>query len=109
MAHPDWLSGNQIKRAGNLLRQWSNGEEFPETEVYDAVTTLMTYRARFSRWTQPLASVNMSLRSMVRTSTRSPELVEVTQRLKRVDRIIRGCPEPRGISVAVRWLVTVRP
>jgi putative GTP pyrophosphokinase len=87
--HPDGLSGNRIKAAGKLLRNWYRGEPCVQSDVDEAVTVLMTYRKRFSGagGNQPLASVSMSLRSMVHTST-GQRAAEVTQRLKRVDRII---------------------
>jgi putative GTP pyrophosphokinase len=88
MPHADGLSGNRIKSAGKLLRKWGAGEPCDQVEIDDAVAVLMTYRKRVSAGGQPLASVNMSLRSMVQTSTKV-STVEVTQRLKRVDRIIQ--------------------
>ena len=85
-----WLTGNRIKRAGKLLRNWSSdttGRLYSQAEIEEAFEILLIYRRRFSGGRQPLASVSMSLRSMVVTATEIEE-VEVTQRLKRADRII---------------------
>ena len=99
MAHPDGLSGNQVKNAGKLLRRWFNARlagqttEIEHGQIQAAISVLMTYRTRFSEGRQPIATVNMGLRSMVQTSTGKP--AEVTQRLKRAERIIEKlCRHP---------------
>lgn len=83
----DDLSNSQIKRAGELLRRHRSGELKPDLrKLAGAHQVLDTFRARWTAPPRPLNTVAVGLRSMVRTLDLE---AEVSQRLKRIDRIVQ--------------------
>ncbi len=78
-----WPKG-EINRAGDRLRDWSTDRPYPE----DALRCLTEYRALWQTRTSPvLTGVVMGLRQMAKRGTAAAAF-EVSQRLKRADRII---------------------
>ncbi len=84
-AQPIVLTRKGIDRAGRTLRASERGEDVSMRARYRAWMTLDAFRTRWSTGKQPLASVNMSLRSMSRTAGVN---AVVAQRLKRRHRIV---------------------
>jgi ppGpp synthetase/RelA/SpoT-type nucleotidyltranferase len=76
-------SRTQIAKVGDTLRRWRFGELLSDAEVEAAWNILVEYRQLWSQ--TPLTTTNMGLRSMVKTRNLWGR---VTQRLKRVDRIV---------------------
>jgi ppGpp synthetase/RelA/SpoT-type nucleotidyltranferase len=76
-------SKSQVAKAGSTLRKWLRDELGSDDDrVVQAYDCLLNYRAAY---TNPLASANMGLRSMVKSAGCQ---VEVSQRLKRVPTIL---------------------
>lgn len=80
------LSNRAINRAGDCLRSARMGATIPHAQIVAAWETLVSYRAEWSVWPHALTKVNMGLRSMARLATEGEG--RVSQRLKRVERII---------------------
>lgn len=81
-------SKSQINRSGKYLQQFEGPEEtwpenFDESKANEAIEVVSAFRAAHA---QPMQKVRMGLLSMLQKSSAQ---VAVTQRLKRVPRIIR--------------------
>jgi hypothetical protein len=77
---------SQVRKAGTLLREYGAGHAlFDQGDVQDALSVLVAYRTALSRAPYALTRASMGLRSMANTISVG---AEVSQRLKRVDRII---------------------
>lgn len=84
----DGVSKKRINRAGELLSDaWTKSigpDDYDDEALLEAYLLVSAYRTAHQR---PMSKVAMGLRSMVKTATRRPPVV--SQRLKRVPRIIR--------------------
>jgi ppGpp synthetase/RelA/SpoT-type nucleotidyltranferase len=78
---------SQVRKAGRVLRDYGSGQRLLDHEaVQEALGVLIAHRRALSQRPYPLTKVTMGLKSM--TGTVGVH-AEVTQRLKRVDRIIQ--------------------
>lgn len=86
MTHADGLTNGRIDRAGELLRDWRTSDElFDPSLIEDALATVEAFRRQFTE-RQILARVRIGAEGMARSA--SQEVLDVTQRTKRTDRII---------------------
>src|SRR5262245_23877888 len=79
------LSRSAVDRAGDLVRRHQSGDRLDPFRLRDALDCIARFRSEWAEQPYPLVTVNMGLRSMVKTVAGKGR---VSQRLKRASRII---------------------